>query len=473
MSKEFLSQHTVALVTLGCAKNEVDSRGMLSALEQQGFCVSENLEEADFVLLNTCAFIAEAVEESLDTLFELSLLSSVQEGRAQLVVLGCLPSRYGTSLFEELPEVAAFVSVAKEDELGGILRDLARPKAASSSSVDGLDLNKTVQHPCLPEPWAYVKISDGCSRRCSYCTIPSIRGSYHDYSYQQIDTEVKTLVGQGAREIVLIGQDTGLWRGIHSRMHEEKETPASLAELLDVLACGYPHTWFRVMYLQPEGVSSALLEVMASHDNIAPYLDIPLQHVSTALLKAMNRRGSAKEYLALIEHVREALPGVSLRTTMMTGFPGESPEDFEELCAFIERACFDYVGVFTYSREEGTAAAEMPQQIDRELALKRAQDLRDLADKVSFECAQKHHGTTLEVLVCGRDGKENYGRTQGQAPEVDGVSYFLASSEPDGADVFNGAEAKKTLNQETLQPGDRVFAEVVSSVLYDLFVKIG
>ncbi|MCL2750974.1 MAG: MiaB/RimO family radical SAM methylthiotransferase, partial [Coriobacteriia bacterium] len=308
--------------------------------------------------------------------------------------------------------------------------------------------------PPVPIPWAYVKISDGCSRHCSYCTIPSIRGPYHSYSFEAIINEVESLVAQGAREIILVGQDTGIWSA--------PEKPQNLAELLNSLASAYPQTWFRVMYLQPEGITDELLAVMAQHANIARYLDIPLQHASAEILASMNRKGSGKEYLELVSRIREALPGVVLRTTVMVGYPGESPEDYNELCAFIEAACFDYVGIFVYSPEEGTAAAALSRQIDEETAKERLQELRDKADLIGFERADRQLGQRTEVLICGQDEEGVYGRTKGQAPDVDGITYLY---------VPNDAGALTLLPDKT-PPGTVVQVTISETVLYDLFAEI-
>ncbi len=271
--------------------------------------------------------------------------------------------------------------------------------------------------------FGYVKISDGCDRWCSYCAIPLIRGRYRSFSYEQVRADVARLVEAGAGEVDLIAQDTGRWGA-------DFDEPLDLAWLVDALAREFPDTWLRVLYLQPEGVTDELLAVMARHPNVCPYLDIPLQHVSERVLRAMNRRGSRASFEALVGRVRAALPDVTLRTTLIAGFPGETDEEFDELLSFVEEGLFDYVGVFAYSREEGTAAFDLPGQVDDDERAERAQRLRDAADVASSPLIAARVGREAFVLVEGaeEDG-QLYGRAQCQAPEVDGVTY-LDAGEP-------------------------------------------
>jgi ribosomal protein S12 methylthiotransferase len=290
-------------------------------------------------------------------------------------------------------------------------------------------------------PWAYVKIADGCNRRCSFCTIPHIRGRYRSVPFDEIMAEVAGLVNGGVREIVLIAQDTGIWSANHPDA-SELATPSNLAGLLDALATRFSTTWFRVMYLQPQGITDELLAVMAAHANICNYLDIPLQHASKRVLKEMNRAGCGEEYLALLAHIRAALPDVTLRTTVIAGFPGETRADARELERFIADAAFDYVGVFPYSQEEGTAAGKREDQVPLRTRRARAQRLRDLADTVGFARVATRVGDVAEVLVIERDEDADgdavegegegaqesayplLGRTHYQAPEVDGMVHL-------------------------------------------------
>lgn len=402
------TQSNVCFVTLGCAKNEVDTNNMKQLVLDAGYSIVEDPEAAQAVVINTCTFIQSATEESIDSIFELAGLPSVSNGEAKLIIAGCMPARYGSDLEDELTEADAFLPCAQEKNIVNLLNNLIGPAKANESLDDQALCHAASQ---------YVKISDGCNRFCSYCTIPYIRGRYHSFTYDQIRKDVVTALSRGAGEIVLIAQDTGRWG-------DDFEEPLSLAWLMDSLASEFKETWFRVMYLQPEGITDELLQVMAKHKNICSYLDIPLQHVDEQILKAMNRKGSEEEFVALIEHIKEVIPDVTLRTTLIAGFPGETDEQFEALCDFVDEGHFDYVGVFAYSQEDGTRAAKLEDQIDEDEKNDRAQRVRDLADAVCIPRVAERVGQTVQVLIEGveEDG-QLFGRAQCQAPEVDGVIY--------------------------------------------------
>ncbi len=432
----------VAFVTLGCAKNEVDTQRMQAELRRAGFAVIDDPEQADAVVVNTCSFIQSATEESLEAIFEVAGMPNVAAGAA-LIVAGCMPARYGEELTGELPEAAAFVPCSKEDDIVKVVATALslgeEDLSALASSALGAVREGAVSLSGSRAVSAYVKISDGCDRFCSYCTIPYIRGRYRSFSYDQIRDDVAHQLESGVREIVLIAQDTGRWG-------QDFEEPSSLAWLMGQLADEFADVWFRVMYIQPEGVTDELLETVAAHDNICNYFDIPLQHVQPHLLKAMHRSGSVEEYIALAEHVRDKVPGVTLRTTLIAGFPGETDDDFEELCSFVEDGYFDYIGVFAYSREEGTRAFDLPDQLDEDEKADRAQRLRDLADAVCTPLVAARVGSEVDVLVEGReeDG-QLFGRAMCQAPEVDGVTYISAG-----------------------EPGEVVKVRIVDTLLYEM-----
>ena len=409
--------HRIAFVTMGCAKNEVDSEHMALRLAAAGYELEDDPERADVVVVNTCSFIQAATEESIDAILEVAGYDSIAEGSAHLVVAGCMPARYGADLEAELPEVSRFVPCADEssivevvDGLFGIERLPGDGSAVELAAQDG-------------RVSAYVKISDGCDRFCAYCTIPFIRGRYRSFTAEDIHAEVSRLVAQGVREIVLIAQDTGRWGA-------DLPDPSSLAALVSGLAEEHPDTWFRIMYIQPEGVTDELIEAIASHDNVCDYFDIPFQHVNGRILASMNRKGSADAFFGLIGRIKRRMPDATLRTTLIAGYPGETEADFEELCAFVEEAGLDYVGVFAYSREEGTRAYSLEGQIDEDEKAARAQELRDLADAVCTPHIAERVGRTLDVLVvgCEEDG-QLFGRAMCQAPDVDGVTY-LDGGEP-------------------------------------------
>lgn len=398
----------VSFLTLGCAKNESDSARMQEDLIQAGYSIVDIADSADVIVVNTCSFIQSAIEESLDAVFEIVGYDSVASGDTKLVVCGCMPSRFGDDLEEELTEADKFVTCREEDNIVEIIDDLLGVSSVRNSVEVDFDY----------APSEYVKISDGCNRFCSFCTIPFIRGRYHSFSYDEIASDVKAKVESGTKEIVLIAQDSGIW-GLDLKPRE------NLASLLKRLSEAYPDTWFRVMYLQPAGMTDELLDVMATHDNICNYFDIPLQHCDSEILKSMNRSGSRAEYEQMVARIRRRIPGIALRTTLIVGYPGETEEQFDDLCDFVSETEFDYVGIFAYSPEDGTPAAELPNQVDEDTKQARLQELRDIADAVSSHVVSQRIGTSMDVLVlgCEEDG-QLYGRAQCQAPDVDGVTYL-------------------------------------------------
>ncbi len=398
----------VSFLTLGCAKNESDSARMQEDLIRAGYSIVDIADSADVIVVNTCSFIQSAIEESLDAVFEIAGYDSVASGDAKLVVCGCMPSRFGDDLEEELTEADKFVTCREEDNIVEIIDDLLGVSSVRNSVEVDFDY----------APSEYVKISDGCNRFCSFCTIPFIRGRYHSFSYDEIASDVKAKVESGTKEIVLIAQDSGIW-GLDLKPRE------NLASLLKRLSEAYPDTWFRVMYLQPAGMTDELLDVMATHDNICNYFDIPLQHCDSEILKSMNRSGSRAEYEQMVARIRQRIPGIALRTTLIVGYPGETEEQFDDLCDFVSETEFDYVGIFAYSPEDGTPAAELPNQVDEDTKQARLQELRDIADAVSSHVVSQRIGTSMDVLVlgCEEDG-QLYGRAQCQAPDVDGVTYL-------------------------------------------------
>lgn len=417
------SMPKVAIITLGCAKNEVDSAEMAKRLTFAGFAMTEDATNADAIIINTCSFIQSATEESLETIFEAADLPNVING-TPLIISGCMPARYGDDLASELSEASAFVPCNKEQDIVCVVADQLHLTLDDSGLLANIKPLESVSpiagssYTDQPAISAYVKISDGCDRFCSYCTIPFIRGRYHSFTYETIFNNVAELTNQGAKEIVLIAQDTGRWG-------TDFQEPSNLATLMDRLAESFPDTWFRVMYLQPEGITDELLSTMANHDNICSYLDIPLQHVDPLILKAMNRKGSRETYENLIRHIQELVPDITLRTTLIAGFPGETESAFDELLDFVAEGYFDYVGVFAYSQEDDTKAALLPDQIEEEEKIDRAQRLRETADAVSATRIADRIGKTVDVLIEGyeEDG-QCFGRAMCQAPEVDGVTYI-------------------------------------------------
>lgn len=396
----------IAFVTIGCPKNEVDSDRMAALVEASAYRLVDDAAEADVLVLNTCSFIRAATEESIATAFELAgEWVPAREGR-RLIVAGCMPSRYGVDLAEAMPEADAFLPVAEEDRLPEVLEALL---GVPFERRTGAPTRTAGAHT------AYLKVSEGCDRTCAYCTIPAIRGRFVSAPLDDVLAEARFLIDTGARELVLVGQD------IASYGHDLAEGAdlATLVERIDTLEGDFR---IRLMYLQPDGVTDRLLSAMAGARKVCHYLDIPLQHASAPILEAMGRTGSAELFSKLLERVRTALPDVTLRTTMMAGFPGETEDDAATLERFLEDAAFDFVGVFAFSPEEGTRAAAMDGQLPDDVRAERAQRLRDIADVAGFARAAALVGTVQRVLVEGDDEGEIVGRTCGQAPDVDGLT---------------------------------------------------
>lgn len=436
----------VLFVTLGCAKNEVDTDRMRSLLLRAGYSEAAEVDEADAVIVNTCSFLASATSESIERTLELA--EAAQEGVRGLpiVMCGCVPSRYGDELPDQLPEVAAFVRADAEDGIVGVMDEVLGhesvvPAAEGASAGPLAEPLRTVEGAS-----AYVKISDGCDRFCSFCAIPYIRGRYASRPFAEIAGEVRALAEQGVREFVLIGQDTGIW----GRDLGEGDTLASLLVRLAMIVRPYG-AWLRVLYLQPEGMTDELVAAIRDTPEVLPYIDIPIQHCNAVVLKSMNRTGSADEFRALFDRLRREIPGMVLRTTGLVGFPGETEEQFEELLDFVQEQEFDYTSVFSYSREEGTRGAEMDNQVDEDVKLDRAQALTDVAEELGFSATAKHVGEVVDVVIDGID-------TDGDVPELIGHAWFQA---PDCDGAVHIAEGEAAV-------GDVVRVRLVDSFCYEL-----
>ncbi len=431
------------IVTLGCAKNEVDSDRMRAQLLAAGFTETLEASEADIALVNTCSFLASATEESVEATLELAEQRSEGVRACPIVMCGCVPSRYGDALVEELPEVAAFVRAEDEDGIVDVVCEVLGVTAPAAS--EGESMLRTVEGTS-----AFVKISEGCDRFCTFCAIPYIRGRYHSRPADEIVSEVSSLMEGGVREIVLIGQDTGVWG---CDLGEGDTLAALLRRVADVIR-PY-HGWVRVLYLQPEGMTDELIATIRDVDEVLPYIDIPIQHCSARVLKSMGRSGSPEELRALFARLRSEIPGMVLRTTGMAGFPGETDEEAEELYDFIAEQEFDYCSVFAYSQEEGTRAAAMPDQIDESVKLERTQRLIDLTEQLGFAATASHVGERVRVIVDGVEETE-------EGPELIGHAWFQAP-DSDGAVHIGWGEATV---------GDIVTVDLVDSFCYELVGEI-
>ncbi len=414
---------SILYITLGCAKNEVDTDRMRSLLNAAGYSEADSVDGCDAVIINTCSFLASATSESIEC--TLQFADEVTEGvrRAPIVMCGCVPSRYGDDLPAELPEVARFVRTDEEDGIVQVIDGLLGVERAVPAHVP--EVKRTVESAV-----AYLKISDGCDRFCSFCAIPFIRGRYRSRPAERLIAEARELVAGGVRELVLIGQDTGVWG---CDFEDDVPGPKSLAGLLVALAEAVrpERVWIRVLYLQPEGMTDELVSAIRDTPEVLPYIDIPVQHCDARVLAAMNRSGSEAELDALFERLRAEIPGMILRTTYLVGFPGETDEEHERMMAFLDRTGFDYTSVFAYSPEEGTRAAKMDCQVDEDVKLERTQAAMDLAEALGFAATAAHVGTTADVIVDGieetEEGPELIGRAWFQAPDCDGAVHLDAT----------------------------------------------
>ena len=434
--------HSILYVTLGCAKNEVDTDRMRALLSAAGFSEATSVDEADLAIVNTCSFLASATEESVEVTLELADGAAEGVRALPIVMCGCVPSRYGDEIAPELPEVSAFVRAEDEDGIVGVVcgvLGLAEPAFSPKGPL------RTVEGAS-----AFVKISEGCDRFCSFCAIPYIRGPYWSRRPEEILDEVRALMEGGVREVVLIGQDTGIW-GF------DLDEPRTLAWLLRQVAdVVKPYEgWVRVLYLQPEGMTDELIATIRDVDEVLPYIDIPIQHCSSRILKLMGRSGSPEEYGALFDRLRSEIPGMVLRTTGMAGFPSETDEEAEELLNFISEQAFDYCSVFAYSREEGTAAAEMDGQVDEDVKLERTQRLIDVTEQLGFAATAAHVGERVRVIIDGIEEGEN-------GPELIGHAWFQAP-DSDGAIHIEAGEATV---------GDVVTCDLVDSFCYEMIGEI-
>ena len=404
------------IVTLGCAKNEVDSDRMRALLLADGFEETTDAAEADVAIVNPCSFLASATVESVEATLELAEERSEGVRACPIVMCGCVPSRYGDALAAELPEVAAFVRAEDEDGIVAVVRDVLGLAGEKDERLP--QTLRTVEGTS-----AFVKISEGCDRFCTFCAIPYIRGRYHSRPADEIVSEVTALMEGGVREVVLIGQDTGVW-GCDLG---EGETLASLLRLVADAVRPFDG-WVRVLYLQPEGMTDELIATIRDVDEVLPYIDIPIQHCSARVLRAMGRAGSPEERRARFARLRDEIPGMVLRTTGMAGFPGETDEEAEELYDFIAEEAFDYCSVFAYSQEEGTAAARMDDQVDEGVKLERTQRLIDLTEQLGFAATAAHVGERVRVIVDGveegDEGPELIGHAWFQAPDSDGAVHI-------------------------------------------------
>lgn len=421
----------IALISLGCAKNLIDSEHMLALISQSGIAAVDTPEEADVVIINTCGFIEAAKEEAIENI--LSMIELKKSGVIKgIVVTGCLAERYKEQITMEMPEVDCILGTGSYEQIVSAVR-----KAANGQSFFKFeDFNTCAlggeRIPSTPFYTAFIKIAEGCNNHCGFCVIPSLRGKYRSRPFDDIVKEAEGLVRGGVRELIVIAQDT-------SKYGIDLYNKVMLPELLERL-CQIPEIhWVRVHYLYPDKVDDKLLDVFERNEKLVNYFDIPIQHVNSRLLKSMNRRGD-KEYITeLFAKIRKRLPGAVLRTSLIVGLPGETDEEFEELCDYLRSVRLTRAGVFAFSAEEGTKASEMDCQIDEDIKLKRKEIIEELQLRIMDEANQALTGSALEVLVEGFDSDAcmYFGRSYADSPDIDGKILFSAEREINPGDFVN------------------------------------
>lgn len=420
----------IGMVSLGCPKNQVDAEIMLSILQEGGFEITADENEADAVIVNTCGFIADAKQEAIDNILELAELKKQGKLKA-IIVTGCLAQRYRDEILEELPEVDAVVGIGENKNICDIVsKTLGGCPYSPFSNQDNLLLDGD-RILTSPNYTAYLRIADGCDNKCTYCAIPMIRGRFRSRKIENVIEEAKNLANNGAKEIILIAQDT-------TRYGEDLYGEYKLPELLDKLQEIDGIEWIRILYTYPDKITDELISAIKRNSKVLKYLDIPMQHASDSVLKRMNRKGDSKMLKGVVEKLRKEIPEIVIRTTFIVGFPGESEKDFEILAEFVKNTKFNRMGAFAYSQEENTPAAQMPDQIDEDVKQRRLEVIMAEQSLVNDDLAESFIGKTFDTLVEGYDkmNKCYYGRTKMDAPDIDGKVFFMSESEHKAGEIL-------------------------------------
>ena len=437
----------IMFVSLGCDKNLVDTEMMLGMLQQKGFTFTDDETEADVVVVNTCCFIGDAKEESINTLLEMAELRKNGSIRA-LLATGCLAQRYREEIQKEIPEVDAILGTMAIEEIAEAVEQVLQGEGHNHfRELNSAPASYRDRVLTTGGHFAYLKIAEGCNKRCTYCIIPRVRGDYRSIPMEELTAQAEALAEKGVRELILVAQETTLY-GVD--LYGKK----SLPELLHRLAAISGIYWIRILYCYPEEITEELIETIAAEPKVCHYLDIPIQHASDEVLRRMGRRTNQEELRQWIGRLRERIPDICLRTTLISGFPGETQEDFEELYRFVNEMEFDRLGVFPYSQEEDTKAAEMPDQVSGEVKCFRRDELMELQQAIAFEKAEQMIGRVLDVMVEGKVADEDVyvTRTYRDAPNVDGYLFLNTSA--------------------NLMTGDFVKVLVTDSNEYDLIGEI-
>lgn len=433
----------IMFVSLGCDKNLVDTENMLGILNNNGFDFTDDETQADVIVVNTCCFIGDAKQESINTILEVAERKNDAVCKA-LIVTGCLAHRYKDELIKEIPEVDAFLGTTSYDKIADVINSVLEGKGYNVvEDANRLPLVSDKRIITTPGYYEYLKIAEGCDKRCTYCIIPSVRGSFRSFSVEYLIDQAKHLVNNGAKELILVAQETTLY-GID--LYGKKSLPMLLAKLSEIDGL----EWIRIQYCYPEEIDDELIAAIKNLPKVCNYLDMPIQHASDAVLKRMGRRTNKQEIIDIVNKLREEIPDIALRTTLIAGFPGETEEDHQEAMEFIDEIEFDRLGVFSYSREEDTPAATMPGQVLEETADRWRDELMALQQEVSIDKSSLMIDKIIRVMVEGYIASDNtyVGRTYKDAPNVDGMVFFNCDRE--------------------LMSGDFVDVKITGSTEYDL-----
>ena len=437
----------ILFVSLGCDKNLVDTEVMLGLLAQNGYTMVDSEEIADVIVINTCCFIHDAKEESIQTILEMAEYKKEGPLKA-LIVTGCLAQRYKQEILDEIEEVDAVLGTTSYDKIvEAIDTALKGEKTLQMEDIDALPIVENKRMITTGGHYAYLKIAEGCDKHCTYCIIPKIRGNFRSVPMERLIKEAEELVAQGVKEIILVAQETTLYG---QDLYGKKSLHILLKELCKIVGL----RWIRILYCYPEEITDELIQVMKEEKKICHYLDLPIQHASDAVLKRMGRRTSKEQLISIIEKLRSEIPDIALRTTLITGFPGETQEQHEELMEFIDEMEFDRLGVFTYSPEEDTPAAIMKEQVGESVKEDRQAELMELQQEIAFDLAERKIGMEVMVMIEGKVADENayVGRTYMDAPNVDGLIFIETDEE--------------------LMSGDFAKVKIIGALEYDLIGEI-
>ncbi|MBQ4537370.1 MAG: 30S ribosomal protein S12 methylthiotransferase RimO [Lachnospiraceae bacterium] len=413
----------ILFVSLGCDKNLVDSEMMLGMLQEKGFTFTDDETEAEIVVVNTCCFIQDAKEESINTLLQMSELRKSGQIKA-LIAAGCLAQRYREEIQEEIPEVDAIIGTTAIDSVVAAVEEvLAGAGQNHYQDINAAPVTGKKRIVTTGGHFTYLKIAEGCNKHCTYCIIPKVRGNYRSVPMESLVEEAQKLAEAGVKELILVAQETTLY-GVD--LYGEKSLPKLLHELAQISGI----FWIRILYCYPEEITDELIEAIATEPKVCKYLDIPIQHAADPVLKRMGRRTNQEELRTMVSKLRERIPDICLRTTLISGFPGETEEDFQELYRFVNEMEFDRLGVFTYSQEEDTPAAIMPEQVDEDVKARRRDELMELQQAIAFERAEEMVGRVLPVMIEGKvaDEETYVARTYRDAPNVDGYLFLNSSA---------------------------------------------